>query len=151
MSRTITGMPGHLLRRCQQIAVAVFLDECLRYDLTPLQYAVLQTLADSGPQDQVTLSGATAMDRTTITVLVRKLEQRGLLRRNPSERDARAKIVSLTAAGEKLLKTVRPAVDAAQRRIVSPLTVDEAAKLLQLLDKLAHGNNALSRAPARSA
>ena len=120
-----------------------------RFDLTPLQYAVLQTLADSGPQDQVTLSGATAMDRTTITVVVRKLEQRGLLRRSPSERDGRAKIISLTLDGEALLKTVRPAVDAAQRRMVAPLTVAEAARLLQLLDKLAHGNNDLSRAPAR--
>lgn len=149
MSTIITGMPGHLLRRCHQIAVAVFLEECARFDLTPLQYAVLQTLADSGPQDQVTLGGATALDRSTVTVVVRKLEQRYLLQRSQSEQDGRAKIVSLTKAGVALLREVRPAVDAAQRRIVSPLTVAEAATLLQLLDKLARGNNDLSRAPAR--
>ena len=149
MSTTITGMPGHLLRRCHQIAVAVFLEECARFDLTPLQYAVLQTLADSGPQDQVTLGGATALDRSTVTVVVRKLEQRYLLERSQSERDGRAKIVSLTKAGSALLREVRPAVDSAQRRITSPLTVAEAATLMQLLDKLARGNNDLSRAPAR--
>ncbi len=149
MSATITGMPGHLLRRCHQIAVAVFLEECARFDLTPLQYAVLQTLADSGPQDQVTLGGATALDRSTVTVVVRKLEQRYLLERSQSERDGRAKIVSLTKAGAALLREVRSAVDTAQRRIVSPLTVAEAATLIQLLDKLARGNNDLSRAPAR--
>ena len=149
MSSTITGMPGHLLRRCHQIAVAVFLEECARFDLTPLQYAVLQTLADSGPQDQVTLGGATALDRSTVTVVVRKLEQRYLLERSQSERDGRAKIVSLTKAGAALLREVRSAVDTAQRRIVSPLTVAEAATLIQLLDKLARGNNDLSRAPAR--
>ncbi|MDJ0778768.1 MAG: MarR family transcriptional regulator [Gammaproteobacteria bacterium] len=149
MSTTITGMPGHLLRRCHQIAVAVFLEECARFDLTPLQYAVLQTLADSGPQDQVTLGGATALDRSTVTVVLRKLEQRYLLQRSQSEQDGRAKIVSLTKAGMALLREVRPAVDAAQRRIVAPLTVEEAARLLQLLDKLAQGNNDLSRAPAR--
>ncbi len=149
MSTTITGMPGHLLRRCHQIAVAVFLEECARFDLTPLQYAVLQTLADSGPQDQVTLGGATALDRSTVTVVVRKLEQRYLLERSQSERDGRAKIVSLTKAGAALLREVRSAVDSAQRRITSPLTVAEAATLMQLLDKLAQGNNSLSRAPAR--
>ncbi len=149
MSTTITGMPGHLLRRCHQIAVAVFLDECARFDLTPLQYAVLQTLADTGPQDQVTLGGATALDRSTVTVVVRKLEQRYLLQRSQSKHDGRAKIVSLTKAGEALLREVRPAIDAAQRRIMSPLTVAEAATLMQLLDKLAQGNNDLSRAPAR--
>lgn len=29
-------MPGHLLRRCQQIAVAVFLEECRAFDLSPI-------------------------------------------------------------------------------------------------------------------
>ena len=38
-------LPGHLLRRCHQIAVAVFLDECRDHDLTPPQFATLAALA----------------------------------------------------------------------------------------------------------
>ena len=140
-------MPGHLLRRCQQIAVAIFHDECESLELTPLQFAVLDSLAAEGPQDQVTLGGATALDRTTISVVIRNLEQRGLLRRDKSARDQRAKIVSISAEGNKLLASALPAVETAQRRILAPLEPDERRKLLELLEKLAAGNNALSRAP----
>ncbi len=146
----LESMPGHLLRRCHQIGVAIFLEACAEYDLTPLQFAVLQTLVNDGAQDQVTLGGATAMDRTSIALLVRNLEQRGLLKREKSSRDQRAKIVTITAAGRKLLKTALPAVEAAQKRILAPLDQAEAARLLELLGKLAENNNALSRAPARS-
>lgn len=149
MSSSFAGLPGHLLRRCHQIAVAIFLDECSVYDLTPLQFAVLIALAEQGSQDQVTLGGEIALDRTTITVVVRNLEERGLILRDKSGRDQRSKIVSITAAGQELLKQVLPAVQQAQERIMSPLTHDEGMQLLKLLEKLAEGNNALSRAPVR--
>lgn len=145
----LSSMPGHLLRRCHQIGVAIFLEACAEFDLTPLQFAVLQTLQSDGAQDQVTLGGATAMDRTTITLLVRNLEQRGLLRRAKSKCDRRAKIVTITAAGKKLLQAALPAVEAAQQRILAPLSEVESGQLLQLLENLAENNNAFSRAPER--
>jgi len=150
MSARFEHMAGHLLRRCHQIAVAVFLDECAQFDLTPLQFAVLDALLDSGPQDQVTLGGAAALDRTTVSLVIRKLERRGLVRRARSAQDQRAKIVSLTAAGESLVRAALRAVLAAQQRIVAPLDEDETRRLLALLEKLAQGNNALSRAPEKS-
>ena len=79
MSVTLTAMPGHLLRRCQQIAVAIFLDECSGLELTPLQFAVLQTLASRGPLDQVSLGGLTAMDRSSTAQVVSRLEQQKLM------------------------------------------------------------------------
>src|ERR1700722_20277307 len=33
--------PGYLFRRMQQIAVAIFIEECKAFDLTPVQYAAL--------------------------------------------------------------------------------------------------------------
>ena len=33
--------PGYLFRRMQQIAVAIFMEECRARDLTPVQYAAL--------------------------------------------------------------------------------------------------------------
>jgi DNA-binding MarR family transcriptional regulator len=149
MTARFAAMPGHLLRRCQQIAVAIFLDACAEFDLTPLQFAVLESLCNDGPQDQVTLGGTTAMDRTTITVVLRNLEGRGLLRREKSRRDQRSKIVTVTSAGKRLLEAALPAVEAAQRRITAPLDADEAERLLELLEKLAKNNNAFSRAPER--
>ena len=149
MTTRYEGMAGHLLRRCHQIAVAIFLDECEAFELTPLQFAVLDSLHSNGPQDQVTLSGAVALDRTTISLVIRKLEQRELVRRQNSPQDKRAKIVTITASGKDLADAALRAVQSAQQRIVAPLDDAEAGQLLALLAKLAQGNNSLSRAPAK--
>jgi DNA-binding MarR family transcriptional regulator len=149
MTTRYEGMAGHLLRRCHQIAVAIFLDECEALELTPLQFAVLDSLRANGPQDQVTLGGAVALDRTTISLVIRKLEQRELVRREKSPQDRRAKIVTITAFGKELADAALRAVQSAQQRIVAPLDDAETGLLLELLAKLAQGNNSLSRAPAK--
>src|SRR3954470_14992511 len=73
-------MPGHLARRFQQIAVAVFLAEVgdAGFDLTPVQYAALATIKANPGLDQVTLAGLIAYDRTTITGVVDRLVQKGV-------------------------------------------------------------------------
>jgi DNA-binding MarR family transcriptional regulator len=149
MTTRYESMAGHLLRRCHQIAVAIFLDECEAFELTPLQFAVLDSLRANGPQDQVTLGGAVALDRTTISLVIRKLEQRQLVRREKSAQDKRAKIVTITATGKALTDAALRAVQSAQQRIVAPLDDAESGLLLQLLAKMAQGNNSLSRAPEK--
>lgn len=143
------AMPGHLLRRCHQIGVAVFLEECRAFDLTPLQFGALAALERFGAMDQARLGGVTALDRTTIVVVLRRLEERGLITREPSERDKRSKEVAITPAGRALLAEVLPYVRRAQERMVSPLSAREQAQLAALLNKMAEGNNRLSRAPHR--
>ncbi len=86
-------MPGHLARRFQQIAVAVFLAEVegAGFDLTPVQYAALATIKANPGLDQVTLAGLIAYDRTTITGVIDRLVQKGLAERRASSRDRRAR------------------------------------------------------------
>ena len=141
--------PGHLMRRCQQIAVSVFLDECRDWDLTPLQFAVLVALYRDGPEDQMRLGGALALDRTTIGVVVKKLEERGLVARSVSEKDRRSKPVSITADGLAHLLDVLPAAENAQDRMLAPLSATERRQFVSLLHKMADGNNDESRAPLR--
>jgi DNA-binding MarR family transcriptional regulator len=142
--------PGHLLRRCHQISVAIFLDECQAFDLTPLQYVTLSALATHGPMDKATIGGVVALDRTTVAVVVKKLEQRGLATTRPSGYDRRAKLVKITAKGVNLASSVQTQVAKAQERTVAPLTAKERDELLRLLRKIAQENNLLSRAPRRA-
>ena len=142
--------PGHLLRRCHQIAVAIFLDECQPFDLTPLQYVTLSALAKLGPMDKATIGGVVALDRTTIAVVVKNLEQRGLATTRPSEYDRRAKLIKITAKGLNLVSSVQAEVARAQERILAPLAARERTELLRLLGKIAQENNLLSRAPRRA-
>jgi DNA-binding MarR family transcriptional regulator len=142
--------PGHLLRRCHQIAVAIFLDECQAFDLTPLQYVTLSALATHGPLDKATVGGVVALDRTTIAVVVKNLEQRGFVTIRPSDQDRRAKPIKITAKGLSLVSSVQSEVAKAQERIIAPLAPKERAELLRLLGKIAEQNNLLSRAPHRA-
>ena len=146
-------MPGHLVRRFQQIAVAVFLAEveAAGYDLTPVQYAALATIKVTPGVDQITLAGLIAYDRTTITGVVDRLAQKGLLLRRPSSRDRRARELQLTEQGRRTLRGITPAVEAAQQMMMRGLTEKEAAELMRLLRKAIAAGNELSRAPLRDA
>ena len=59
-------MPGHLIRRAQQIAVAIFIEECAAYDLTPVQYATLVAVRENEGIDATRLSAIVALDRSTL-------------------------------------------------------------------------------------
>ena len=143
----LADLPGHLLRRCHQISVALFLDECAQFDITPLQFGVLNTLLEHGPQDQATIGRLAALDRTTVAVVIQKLAARDLLKRVQSDRDKRSKIVTITKSGRVLVADASAAVLRAQSRTVAPLTQEEQTEFLRLMNKLAQGNNAQSRAP----
>ena len=146
-------MPGHLARRFQQIAVAVFLAEVgeAGFDLTPVQYAALSAIRNNPGIDQVTLAGLIAYDRTTITGVVDRLAQKGLLVRHPSSRDRRARELQITEAGKRTLRGITPAVEAAQQSMLRGLTEKEGADLMRLLQKAIAAGNELSRAPLRDA
>ena len=146
-------MPGHLARRFQQIAVAVFLAEVDQagYDLTPVQYAALAAVTANPGIDQVTLAGLIAYDRTTITGVVDRLVQKDLLVRRASSRDRRARELQITDDGRRTLCGITPAVEAAQRIMLRGLTEKEAAELMRLLRKAITAGNELSRAPLREA
>jgi MarR family transcriptional regulator, temperature-dependent positive regulator of motility len=151
--KSTNDMPGHLARRFQQIAVAVFLAEVEQagYDLTPVQYAALAAVSANPEIDQVTLAGLIAFDRTTITGVVDRLVQKGLVARQESSRDRRARELKITDAGRRTLRGITPAVDAAQRTMLRGLTEKEAQELVRLLQKATAAGNALSRAPLRQA
>lgn len=144
-------MPGHLARRFQQIAVAVFLMEVegAGYDLTPVQYAALAAVSLNPAIDQVTLAGLIAYDRSTITGVVERLVQKGLVGRHESSKDRRARELTITDAGHRTLRGITPAVEAAQRTMLRGLSETEAKELVRLLRKAIASGNELSRAPLR--
>ena len=149
--REIHEMPGHLARRFQQIAVAVFLAEVegAGFDITPVQYAALAAVGANPEIDQVSLAGLIAFDRTTITGVVDRLVLKGLITRRESSQDRRARELKITHAGRRTLRSMTPAVEAAQRTMMDGLTEKEEKELVRLLQKAIAAGNGLSRAPLR--
>jgi DNA-binding MarR family transcriptional regulator len=141
--------PGHLIRRAQQIAVALFVEETQVYDITPVQFAMLSELAQRDSIDQATLAARIAVDVATLGQVARRLQERDLIRRQADGQDQRRKLLALTPAGRSTLNRLNTAVATAQARIVAPLTAREQATFARLLQKLVHQNNEQSRAPMR--
>src|ERR1044072_4014144 len=111
-------LPGHYIRRLQQIAVAIFLQETEAPGVTPIQYAALQAVQTAPGIDQRTLARAIGLDTSTIAGVVGRLEARGLMQRKVSPDDKRVRLLTLTHEGETLLDAVNPAMLRAQERIL---------------------------------
>ncbi|MDB5965076.1 MAG: MarR family transcriptional regulator [Polaromonas sp.] len=131
--------PGHLIRRAQQLAVAVFMEETAGFDVTPVQFAILNALIDDPGEDQITLSGRVAFDPATFGSVIGRLEAKGWVKREADPRDKRRKLLWTTAEGEKIAIRMKRAVGRAQQRIVGPLEEDERTQLAALLGKLVAG------------
>lgn len=132
----VHGMPGHLIRRLQQISVARFTEECAEFSLTSVQFAALTAIRENPGIDATRLSGIIAFDRSTIGDVLERLEGKGWLRRSPSATDKRAKLLKLSPAGVRVLEEVLPAVLRVQERILAPLTQADRARFVELLKQL---------------
>lgn len=147
----IYHMPGHLIRRLNQISTAVFAEHMAAtgLDLTSVQYAALSTIAEQPQIDQVRLAGAIAYDKVTIGGVIDRLENKGLVTRTVSPQDRRMRLLQVTKTGERLLHKVRPVVMALQDDILAGLTRTERKTLVHLMEKVTIAGNDRSRAPLR--
>jgi DNA-binding MarR family transcriptional regulator len=128
--------PGHLIRRAHQLAVAIFMEETGAFDVTPVQFAILNALIDDPGEDQVTLAGKVAFDAATFGSVIARLEAKGWVRREPDEHDRRRKRLWITSAGEDAARAMKRAVAKVQARILGPLDAAERDQLVRLLGKL---------------
>ena len=140
-------MPGHLIRRAHQIAVAIFIEECAEHHLTPVQFACLAEIARCPGVDATRLASTVAVDRSTLGNVLERIEGRGWVERLPSPGDRRVKLLHITPAGRSLLEKVEASVEAAQRRMLDPLSPEDRSLFLRLLEQMVDGNNEASRAP----
>ncbi|MGA2551858.1 MAG: MarR family transcriptional regulator [Burkholderiaceae bacterium] len=143
-------LPGHLIRRLQQIAVAAFLSETADTGITPIQFAALQFVRDNPGLDQRRLAGAIALDTSTLAGVLDRLESRGLVQRGASPKDRRVRLLALTREGRLMLDELLPDVRRAQERILEPLTKRDRAEFMRMLLTLVKANNELSRAPGEA-
>src|SRR5213082_4164313 len=103
--------PGYLFRRMQQIAVAIFVEECRAHDLTPVQFAALVGIQTHPGIDATRLSAVIAFDRSTLGNVIERLEAKQYIERKPSAEDKRIKLLYLTRSGAALLRDIMPSVD----------------------------------------
>src|ERR1700743_222256 len=117
----VSTAPGYRFRRMQQIAVAIFIEECKDFDLTPVQYAALIAIRTHPGIDATRLSAVIAFDRATLGSFIERRGAKSYIERKPAPEDKRVKLLYLTKAGASLLRDIMPSVDRVQARILQPL------------------------------
>ncbi|MFN3932299.1 MAG: MarR family winged helix-turn-helix transcriptional regulator [Brevundimonas sp.] len=133
----LAASPSHLMHRALQLALDIYTDEAGPDGLTQRQFAVLEAVSHKSGLTQTDLVRATGIDRSTLADLVSRMTTKGLLDRERSTIDARAKAVRLSEAGQAALDAARPRVEAADKRILALLPKARRDSFLIMLAELA--------------
>ena len=134
--------PSHLMHRVLQLALDIYAEEAGPDGLTQRQFAVLEAVSVRSGLTQTDLVKATGIDRSTLADLVARMTSKGLLERERSALDARAKAVRLSEAGQAALEAARPRVEAADKRILALLPKARREGFLDLLTSLTEAADA---------
>ena len=129
--------PSHLMHRALQLALDIYAEEAGSDGPTQRQFAVMEAVAAKEGLTQTDLVRATGIDRSTLADLVSRMTAKGLLARERSTIDARAKAVRLSPEGLALLEAARPRVAAADKRIMALLPKNRRDGFLEMLSDLA--------------
>ncbi|MEU5693294.1 MarR family transcriptional regulator [Actinosynnema sp. NPDC020468] len=106
---------GVLLRRATRVQLYRTLTADMGEALDELTYPVLSAVARIGPRSAADLAAEVGLDRSGVTRRASRLEQAGLVRREPDPFDRRATLLILTEHGER-------AVDELRRRLAAHIT-----------------------------
>jgi DNA-binding MarR family transcriptional regulator len=108
------------------------------FGLTRGEYDLLATLRREGPPYRLTpkeLTDSLMLTSGGMTNRIDRLEEAGLVVRQPDPRDRRGVLVALTPAGRERLDAALPAVLAIQDQLLAGLTPEEQETLVPLLRK----------------
>ena len=141
---------GFHIRRLQQIAVAVFMEETQDFGITPVQFAALSAVLRQPEMDQRSLARSIGFDTSTIGSVIDRLEARGLMLRNTSPTDKRVRLLTVTASGKDLLRAAQPAVLRAQERMLDPLHAEQRTQFMQMISRVNRENPSRTLAPSLS-
>jgi DNA-binding MarR family transcriptional regulator len=108
-----------------------------RHGLTMWEYIALSTLAVRPSGTQLALAESIGYDKTRLIVILDRLQSRGLIGREPDPSDRRAHVVSLTPAGEAIVRSARRDIRAMEDELLAGLSAQERDLLDVALFRLA--------------
>jgi DNA-binding MarR family transcriptional regulator len=119
-------------------ALARRFDDALRpLGLTNGQFSLLMSLNRPQPPGMAAVASLLGMDRTTLTAVLKALRRRGLVKVSADPADGRARLMTLTAKGRKLLARGVPVWKETHTAVEALLRDDD-------LDRLRNNLRALS-------
>jgi DNA-binding MarR family transcriptional regulator len=106
------------------------------YGLNQQQFVVLSEIVDRGPINQKQLVGGLLIEKSNLSKIVKKLKTLGLIKISSSPNDGRATLLSVTKKGKTVWERCMEKFNEWQVDWVNPLTKDEMAQTIKVLDRL---------------
>ena len=107
------------------------------FGLRKVEYSLLLLLLANGPQAPKRLGQALALSAPNLTLLLDRLQTRGLIRRERSPTDGRSHNILLTDAGQRMADDGAAAAAPMERELDDRLSRAERLMLIELLRKVA--------------
>jgi DNA-binding MarR family transcriptional regulator len=140
----VTEFAGQLFFRLWRASHLRAADVLGSVGLTPALFALLNVIGAREGAIQQELGSAMGIDPSTMVSLIDELERGGLAKRRPHPTDRRAREVTITPKGRRLLERARRMAAQVEDEVLRGLTATERRELLALLRR------ALSSAPPQS-
>ena len=123
--------------RCAHVAVFEHFNRTLGvHGISGPQFGTLLLIEANPGASQSSIAEALRFDRSTLVQIVDRLENRSLVRREPSAQDRRSHALRLTGDGAKLLAELKALSDEHEGIVADTLSADERKSLLSLLERL---------------
>ena len=132
----LEGFIGFHLRLAQDASFRAFARQVGQRDLEPGRFAAMMVIHNNPGITPGALGRAIARDKSTITPLIQDLRRRGLIERRPSPTDRRSATLSLTKAGESMLRDLLRHAREHDRRL-DEIVGDRKPELIRLLRQIA--------------
>ena len=129
-------LPYLLSVTAEAVSDVIAEDYRARFDLKLPEWRVLAVLGNAGALTQRDLVGATQLDKVAVNRACRVLEDRGLLRRSPNDRDGRSHHIELSEQGRAIHQQLMPQAVDIERRLFADLSETERRQLVQLLARV---------------
>lgn len=107
-----------------------------QHGLSVLEWRVLSTLASQGGMSISALAQMTVSKQPTVTRLLLRLEEQGLVERSTSLDDRRFTLVRVTRSGRRLVSGLIELAQRHEAEILSGIDADKAEVLKQILQEL---------------
>ncbi len=112
-------------------------EEASRYGVTPTQLSVVKLLHEIGDLSLGNLSREIRAHNATVTGIVDRMEQAGLVERARSEADRRVWIIRLTSAGRRVAERAKISPWDSLRHALEALPGPDQERLAVILKKIA--------------
>ena len=123
--------------RCAHVAVFQHFNRTLGvHGISGPQFGTLLLIESNPGVSQSSIAEALRFDRSTLVQIVDRLEDRGLVRREPSAQDRRSHALRLTDDGAAMLDELKALSDEHEGIVAETLSEDERKSLLSLLERL---------------